>query len=190
MSVPRAVVHPLFIPKGSVRALVTLIVTSAVCFRLVTAQPVAVALSTALFIVLAYYFAHRGAHPSAQAEGRSPLFLPRGTVRTLLVLGLLATAVLMWRRGGRAPFAANAVTVATLGSFFAGVLFQALSGRRKRNPAVKTPFLDLFNHLKALLVLGAAGFLGFAPLVGLAGLQTEARLVGALAAIAFYFGSR
>jgi len=190
MSAPRAVVHPLFIPRGSVRALVTLIVTSATCFRLVMQHPIGIALNTALFIVLAYYFAHRGAHPTQEAEGRNPLFLPRGTIRTLLILGLATTAVLMWRRAGRAPFAANVVTVATLGSFFAGFLFQAITHRRRLRPGVKTPFLDLFNHLKALVVLAAAGFLGYAPMIGLAGLQTEGRLVGALAAIAFYFGSR
>jgi hypothetical protein len=54
-----------------------------------------------------------------------------------------------------------------------------------------TPYLDLFDHLKAATVLIAAFMLGFADVAGLGQLMAESgRQVAALGTITFDFGSR
>ena len=194
MSNAAQVIHPLFIPKGSVRALVTLTLTGAGCYLLTQGTALTNELSVGLFIVLSYYFAHRGAHVGTTSPTeKNPLFLPRGFIRTILSLGLIGTFVYVFAvRKDASLFSSNKATFIPLMSFFAGILLQAFYKRRKARPDVKTPFLDLFDHFKALVVLGAAvGLcLGATQLVAFGFLQGEGFRLGALAAVAFYFGSR
>lgn len=196
MSNAAQVVHPLFIPRGSVRALVTLILTGAGCYLLIQDTKLTPELSVGLFIVLAYYFAHRGAHTGAtDTTEKNPLFLPRGFIRTLLAVGLIGTFfyyVFAVKLEGASLFGGNNATFIPLMSFFLGILVQAFYKKRKARPDVKTPFLDLFDHFKALVVLFAAvGLcLGATGLVAFGFLQGEGFRLGALAAVAFYFGSR
>lgn len=195
MTTAREISHPLFIPKGSVRAIVTLTVVGACCYRLVLGVPLQqnMALYVGLFLVLSYYFAHRGARRARDADkgARHPLFLPRGAVRTILIAGFVGTGVLMWRQGGLETLKKNWLTVVTILSFFSGVALNVLYRFRRSHPGVKTPLLDLFDHTKAVVVILAAFLLGWSDYVSLEGLMDgHDRQVAALAAIAFYFGSR
>ena len=56
-------------------------------------------LNDLLFIILGHYFAVRGRTSSDAEPGPPPLYLPRGSVRLLLVAGFVATAVLLHRQG-------------------------------------------------------------------------------------------
>ncbi|MHC4390141.1 MAG: hypothetical protein ACYS22_02355 [Planctomycetota bacterium] len=193
MSSTREVIHPLFIPKGSVRALVTLVLVGATCLALIKGAVVNAPLNTALFLVVAYYFAHRsackGVAAEAESEGRNPLFMPRGVIRVLIFGGFIATAVVLWRQGNLLRDS-NVMTLVTMGSFFVGLLLNGLYEFRRRNPNVKTPILDMFGHIRAVAVLGAAVHLGLADTLGWEVFQTQHAHTAALGFIAFYFGSR
>lgn len=98
-------------PAGSVRALMALVVFGTMWVFLVLRpdQDVPEYLRDLLFIILGHYFAVRsrnqsgtaaaGSEPSAEEPGPPPLYLPRGSVRLLLIGGFAATAVLLHRQG-------------------------------------------------------------------------------------------
>ena len=123
------------------------------------------------------------------AARRQPLFLPRGSVRTLLTVGLLGTVgMLIYKRAFLAGM--NLETHTALLAFVAGVLASVVASRRRVSAEIKTPFLDLLDHLKALLVLGAAVLLGVGQALSWPWAAPEHYQAAFLALIAFYFGSR
>lgn len=186
--------HALGLPGGSVRALMALAMVGTVCGLLVRdpAASLPEPLESLLFVVLGHYFAARGQAPDDPAGGPPPLWLPRGTVRFLLIGGLVAAGVVVVRAGGEAT-QRGMVTLVVVAAFLLGLLLTRLTGwlQRRRNRPWR-PFEDL----RALVGIGAAAalaihaFYGILPgpetiSVGRVGLeQGLAGLVG------FYFGSR
>jgi len=86
-------------------------------------------LNDLLFIILGHYFAVRGRTSSADEPGPPPLYLPRGSVRLLLVAGFVATAVLLHRQG-RLLSKEDGPAVGTLlmvGGFLVGVLLRQVA---------------------------------------------------------------
>src|SRR5262245_2735760 len=91
---------PLGLPRGSIRGFLALCVAGTAYWLI--AHPARLAdgalpayLGATLPLALAYYFAHRssgyGDGPGGLARRSAPpLWLPQGTVRTLLVLGFVA----------------------------------------------------------------------------------------------------
>lgn len=186
--------HALGLPGGSVRALMALGLVGTVCGLLIRepARPLPEPLESLLFVVLGHYFAARGQAPDADpAGGPPPLYLPRGTVRFLLIAGLVTAGVFVVRGGGEAT-PRGMVTLVLVAAFLIGMLLTRVTTwlQRKRGPW--RPFEDL----RALIGIGAAAALGVhafygilpgpeAVSVGRIGLeQGLAGLVG------FYFGSR
>lgn len=97
--VPPAVVgvrrHPLGLPAGSVRALLTLMILGLIWGLLLLPEEkgirVPLYLYYLMFLVLGHFFAAHGHSIAGPATGpASPLYLPRGTLRTLIILGFLA----------------------------------------------------------------------------------------------------
>ncbi len=101
---------PLGMPIGSVRALLTLIVMAVVISRLARGQEFHDALwIQALLIALAHYFTSRrfvSLPPDVLARleqdgilenERHPLFLPKNSIRTLIVLAFVGLAVYLYR---------------------------------------------------------------------------------------------
>src|SRR2546427_12038141 len=92
--------YPLAMPPGSVRAILTFIVMGLV-WALMLQPPdkgigIPLYLYYLMFLVLGSFFAAHGRSIAApDAASASPLYLPRGTLRTLLILGFLA--VLGWK---------------------------------------------------------------------------------------------
>src|SRR5262245_59608746 len=87
--------HPLGLPPGSVRALLALMVLGNIWARLLLPEQTAIGLPQYLyylmFLILGSYFAAR----SQKAPGeRPPLYLPRGSIRLIIVAGF--AAVLAW----------------------------------------------------------------------------------------------
>src|SRR4051812_11631093 len=86
---------PLGLPAGSVRALLTFMVLAMFAVLLLspedTPEPIPLYLYFLLFLILGHYFAARAnPHTPAGAPGRHPLFLPRGAIRFLVVVGFVA----------------------------------------------------------------------------------------------------
>src|SRR4051812_273389 len=81
--------HALGLPSGSVRALLAVAIFATtwglLLFR--PAQEVPDYLGDLLFIIMGHYFAARNRPARDREPGPAPLYLPRGSVRLILVLG-------------------------------------------------------------------------------------------------------
>jgi hypothetical protein len=192
--------HPLGLPPGSVRALLALMIVSTAIVQTVRSAHLNVALAEALMIVLASYFTTRrvidlppDVLEKLEQEGqvpseRHPLYLPRFSIRVIIVVSFLGLAAYLYQRGEL--FTENAL--ATLGlvfAYFVGVLVRGLGklfGRWKLPEGV----LDWFADLRAIVVLGATATLTVCYWAE----QTEVLPPWAesttLSLLLFYFGAR
>jgi hypothetical protein len=123
-------VNALGLPAGSVRALLALMIFGGIWYWMWRSpdREVPGFLRDLMFIILGHYFAARQARRNA--DGPSPLYLPRGTIRLALVAGFAVLAVAVYRRDG---FRVNDawMTLTLVGGFMLGVLTtSALRGRR------------------------------------------------------------
>jgi hypothetical protein len=184
-------------PRGSVRALLTLLIVGVVCAQAARGVASDALWTETLSIALAHYFTTRrllDLTPEQlrrlEAEGLlprepSPLGLPGFTVRGLILLAFLGLALYLERAGRlREPGALN--LFALVGSYVLGILVRGVVAwwtRGRMRPR-------WWNDLKALAVLLAMGATAAATLTGNAGLLPPAAQHAALALALFYFGSR
>jgi hypothetical protein len=144
-------------PAGSVRALLALLIFATTWGLLVIKpnQDVPDYLRDLLFIVMGHYFAVRRRSGPAEEPGPPPLYLPRGTVRLLLIAGTVGVAILLFRTGRLTSLDQNpgAVTLLLVGGFLLGVALNSLA-TWWRNRGHKTP--RIVEDLRALISVGAA----------------------------------
>jgi hypothetical protein len=111
-----------------------------------------------LFIIMGHYFATRHRADARGEDGPAPLYLPRGSVRLILVLGSIAVAVLLYRSGQLTAVDQNpaVVTLLLVGGFLLGVAANALftwwKGRGHQPPRI-------LEDGRALISIVAAGLL-------------------------------
>ena len=124
--------HALGLPAGSIRALLAMLVfgTALGLLALRPTQEVPDYLRDLLFIIMGHYFAARRRAGQAAEPGPSPLYLPIGSVRFLLVAGCVGVGALLYRRGQlTTPWAyPGVVTLWLMGGFLLGVALNALTG--------------------------------------------------------------
>ena len=191
--------QPLGLPRGSVRALLALFVVFVACWLMVLGETAPLAVSEALFTVLAYYFAARGLVQLSRTEreqlraGRGngnaerPLFLPLGTIRVIIIVSFVGVAVHLAVKTGFAGLL-SATTLLLVMAFFAGqVVKHALRWLRRNRPQQGA---GAFEHIKA--AVGILVGLAFVALY-VSGYHKAApprvhKLF--LGVIIFYFGSR
>lgn len=186
--------HALGLPGGSVRALLALAVVGTVCGLLLRdpGRPPPEALESLLFVVLGHYFAARAQVPDDPAGGPPPLWLPRGTIRLLLIAGLLGVGVVLWRQGDVASLRGIA-TLVIAGAFLVGLALTRLA-RWVRRLVPRTP--RVFEDIRALVGLAAAAalcvhaFVGVLPGPDTLGVGRLGLEQGLAALVGFYFGSR
>jgi hypothetical protein len=162
--------QPLGLPAGSVRSLLALMILGLLWTLMILSLHKDVSIPLYLyyltFLVLGHYFAARGAAPAPgeQAE-RPPLYLPRGSLRILMVLGF--AAVLGWGLYNDPDFlhrlqpsaAADQpyLPLVLLGAFFLGVVVSRVSyqvwGWQGSMPAW---FQDIQAWIALLAMLGLA----------------------------------
>jgi hypothetical protein len=155
-------VHALGLPSGSIRALLAILVFGTV-WALLLVQPGAEIpdhLRDLLFVIMGHYFAARHRASEDPEPGPPPLFLPRGSVRFLLITGSIVVAVLLFRRGQLTSIERNpgVVTLLLVGGFLLGVAMNAAMSWW-RNRGHRTP--RLVEDVRAFLSLAAAGLLIF-----------------------------
>lgn len=191
-------------PAGSVRALMALVVFGTLWALLVLRPDLEVPgyLNDLLFIILGHYFAVRGRSEGAAEPGLSPLYLPRGAVRLLLVDGFVVSAGLLYRQGKLAEFDRSpaVATLLLVAGFLLGVVLRQvrvwLGGEGR-------PLPRLVEDLRAFVSLAAAVFLAVLvwdqflagpPRLGLSGVSLGLGKIGlphvTAAVVGFYFGSR
>jgi hypothetical protein len=197
--------HALNLPAGSVRAAHVLGVVGLICaIILVPSQtPVAIPpyLVYLLFLMLGHYFAAHGVTIASRDDpSPSPLYLPGGMVRLLVVLALAGT--IGWKLYSDEPgfleqYEASlrelelqpVMPLVILGGFLVGVVIHTIVGRE--NPPVA--WQDFEAWVSVLALCG----LGFAALNHLViqthidvpfGMPLWESILGGV--IAFYFGAR
>jgi hypothetical protein len=197
--------HALNLPAGSVRAAHVLGVVGLICaIILVPAQhvvPIPPYLTYLLFIMLGHYFAAHGVTIATREDpSPSPLYLPGGVVRVLVILALGGT--IGWKLysdepGLLAQFEASLaeleaqpyMPLVILGGFLVGVIIRSIVGRD--NPPVAWQDFEAWVSVLALVGLGLAAMnhLFIQTTISVPfGMPMWESILGAL--IAFYFGAR
>jgi hypothetical protein len=192
------------LPAGSIRALLALAVigSAAALIALHPSVPVSEAFRDLSFLILGGYFAHRRTAHEPEQTGPSPLFLPRGCVRFLLALAVLAViGVMLQHHEPLRPHDNPALyPLIIMIGFLLGVVSRLYTGwllRHGRHPK------RIWADVRASIALLAAVMLvmfawndtyQFLPKPREGGMKfpiTDAGMRHTLGAIvAFYFGSR
>jgi hypothetical protein len=188
MSQPSLQWPPLGLPRGSIRALLTLLIVAVVIAQVVRGQEIGLLWASTLMIALAHYFTSRrfvSLPPEVirrlAAEGHveteaNPLFLPRYSIRVILVLAFVGLgAYLYWQNRLFEPRA-----LSVLGVVFAYLLGVILPLRRFR----------VWEDLKALVVLAFLVYAAGAYLANRPDLVPNPFRDITLGLVLFYFGSR
>jgi hypothetical protein len=190
---------PLGLPNGSVRALLTLLVVSVVIVEVIRRREVEPLWTETLMIVLAHYFSSRrfiNLTPDLtrrlEAEGHievesNPLYLPRHSIRAIIIVAFIGLAVYLDREHQLFDFPA----VSILGVVFAyllgvvahGVLVWWLRGRQTK--AVRG-----WEDTKAAIVLLVLLYTAGAYLLDRSDLVPRQLRNTTLGLVLFYFGSR
>jgi len=185
-----AVQEPLNLPKGSVRAVATLVAAGCCWILMLAGRAVPGYLLGLLLTIIGYYFGFRQKLKSAESrildassQVQEPLNLPGGSIRLLLILGFAVCGVVLWARR-QLIHPAYLDFFMVLAGLVAGYFFARLA-----TGATGSPLGNLINHAKGALVLAAAVALAVVLLMGFdAGLPHLGLILACL--ISFYFGSR
>jgi hypothetical protein len=198
--------HALKLPPGSVRAIHVLGIVALVCaIILIPARsgvaPIPPYLVYLLFLMLGHYFAAHGVTIATRDDpSPSPLYLPGGVVRVLIILLLIGC--IGWKlydnpSGLKDQFEASLAALRTdpylplviLGCFLLGVIVRGVVGRT--NPPAAWQDFEAWISLIALLGLFIAGVihLGISMMLP-EWLHLPTWEAGVGGVIAFYFGER
>lgn len=191
---------PLGLPEGSVRAVVTMIIVAIVIVQTLREQPMTVMLSETLMVALAHYFTSRRLlkipasvrkqleHEGVLTAEHQPLYLPRHTIRVLVVGTFLGLAGYMaWT--GRLWRSAAAGTLGLVFAYFLGIAVSAVVGWQSRRSSSGST-ISWWEDAKAWLVIGTTSAFALAVLLGYADSLPVWMANGCFGLILFYFGSR
>jgi cytochrome bd-type quinol oxidase subunit 1 len=190
---------PLGLPVGSVRAILTLFIVAVVTLSAAKGRKLEFVWTETLLIALAHYFTSRrfvALPPQAiarlQQEGileqeQHPLYLPRHSIRLLILAAFMALGVFLYRKGP--PYDTEALSLlGIVAAYVLGAIVRGIGswfGRRTgRRPA------SLWGDLKAIVVLLAVAIAGVPELLAMPEALPPLAHKIALALMLFYFGSR
>lgn len=198
--------HALGLPAGSVRAAHVLGVVGLICAIMLVPTRGEVAaippyLIYLLFMMLGHYFAAHGVSIATRDDpAPSPLYLPGGVVRVLIILAL--GGCIGWKLYQDEPglvrqFDASLTALreqpylplVILGGFILGVMVRAIVGRN--NPSAALQDVEAWISLIALIGLVFAGLMHLVIIPSLEEFKIDPTWEGYLGGIiAFYFGER
>ena len=183
---------PLFLPKGSIRALVG-ITLGACCWVIVFAgRQVPNGLLSLALAVLSYYFGLRsgddeeedGPPPVRHVSARRlPLFMPTGVVRLVLSLGFVISGIFLMITKGLDGEAVEFFVI--FFGLIVGYVFAKFTRGRSRGRLWR-----IVHHIKGALVLIATACLAYLVLIGPPNGTARIYVTVLSATISFYYGSR
>ena len=181
--------NPLGLPKGSIRAITTILLALSCWILILLNRTVPGHLLSLLLAVTGYYFAFRKKDGTQDrfydvtTPHQAPLSLPSGSIRNLLITGFLISAIILvlQKRLMEPAYIEFFLILAglTVGHLLANSLLHVRSAAA----------LNLLNHSKGLIVLGSV--IAF-TIISLAGHYEHLWHVAITLSciISFYFGSR
>ncbi|MDQ7780704.1 MAG: hypothetical protein RDV41_13500 [Planctomycetota bacterium] len=186
----REVPEPLFLPRGSIRAAVAVLLAFCTMVVAGSGHDIPDQILALHLTIIGYYFAFR--RQAANAAGRildasttheSPLFLPSGVIRVLLIAAFVFCAIFL-HKSDRLVRPKYAEFFLLLGGLVAGSMFAKVFAKSEGRP-----FYTAINHLKGAAVLCAALWLCWLLLSGTYAQQAWPPLLAACF-VSFYLGSR
>jgi hypothetical protein len=194
--------HPLGLPAGSVRALLCLVIVSFLVIQTARGVRVDVVWSEALMITLAHYFTTRRFVPLSrevraklEATGdiepdESPLYLPKHSVRILLI-GAFVGLALYLDAHGRLFESQSLSLLISVGAYLLGITARGFLAWWARNTGLAAPawWIDLKAVTTLLIVLAAVG-LQLAGVKAIHGVDASRLQDFSLGLVLYYFGSR
>jgi hypothetical protein len=182
---------PLNLPRGSIRAFVTLVVSGVFWALLVLDRQVSPLFGSVVLIAIGHYFATRSRRRDSTEPERPALGLPRGTIRTLLAIGFGVVTYYLWVNGrlvldGQHRNSALVLLCCALiiGQIARRLLLIVTRGRANG-------FHRLVANLQSIIVVVAVILLGVVAVLetGESG-TTENLAIVAAPLVVFYFGAR
>lgn len=193
-----AIPPPLGLPTGSVRAVLAFIMCASIWYLALHQLTIPAILLDSVLLVIGFYFGVRagtgtvGAATTPAAPGtkvKQPLHLPRGSVRTLLLVGFFGTIGYLLYQGKGFPDSFTLI-LQVMSSYVIGYVSAVIVHRRRMagKPVIRA--IVWFHNLNAVAVIGlvaysCAVFIFQWPAIF--GSYTENLLAWA---VAYYFGSR
>ena len=186
--------QPLGLPSGSVRAVIALILCGTLWFQVLKGEAIEDILVESALLVVGFYFGVRsGTGPPiapATAEGmRHPLFLPRGSIRFVLLLGFFGVIAYMWYRSRGIPEAFTLI-LEVLASYVIGYIASAIIARRQKAGKKPSRALAVFRNANAIAAMLLVGYLCGALLFSWPRFFPEYTKNALAWIVAYYFGSR
>jgi len=196
----RAVARPpLGLPVGSVRALLTLPIVAVVIAQVARNRELEPLWIETLMITLAHYFTSRRfinlppevirrleAEGLVECEG-NPLYLPRFSIRALIVLAFVGLAVYAYQQGRLFDLHTLSI-LGVVAAYLLGILVRSVKHWWFRGETPKT--IAGWEDLKAAIVLIVLLFTAGAYLWGRPDLVPPQLRNATLGLVLFYFGSR
>jgi hypothetical protein len=196
---PSAIRPPLGLPNGSVRALLTLLVVSVVIVQVIRSREVEPLWTETLMIALAHYFTSRrfiNLPPDLirrlEAEGHvevesNPLYLPRHSIRAIVVLAFAGLAFYLIRE--RRLFDLHALSIlGVVSAYLLGILARSIIAWLTKGSHART--YRGWEDLKGALVLAVMTYTAGAYLLDRSDLVPLQLRNATLGLVLFYFGSR
>lgn len=191
--------YPLGLPSGSVRALLTLMVVGVICFDIVKHQAVEIVWAETLMIALAHYFTTRrfvNLPPEVLAKLEAdgvlqkepyPLYLPRGSIRAVILASFIGVAVYEFQQG-RLWEPAIVSILGALVAYFVGNLIRSVRDWWYRGRSL--PPTRLWGDIKAITCLGGLLLISLLRITQHQNLLPAHSEAVVMALTLFYFGSR
>jgi hypothetical protein len=196
---PTATRPPLGLPNGSVRALLTLLVVAVVIVQVCRRREIEPLWTETLMIALAHYFTSRrfiNLAPDVirrlEAEGHvevesNPLFLPRHSIRAIILLAFVGLAVYLYRANQLFEFPALSI-LGVVFAYLLGIVVRGLIGWWLKGRESRT--IRGWEDAKATVVLVVLLYTAGAYLLDRPDLVPHQLRNLALGFVLFYFGSR
>jgi hypothetical protein len=175
-------------------------IVSVVVSKIVRGQDLSVPLREALMMVLAVYFATRSVVSVApetlaklEREGhvpveRHPLYLPKFSVRIIIVLSFLGAAAFLYQQG-RLFMNPALISLGLVGAYLVGAFFRPI-GKLLERWEFPASLLERFADLRALFVILAVGALTVGQIWDLSDKLPPWAEPAALTLLLYYFGAR
>ena len=199
--------EPLFLPRGSIRALLALMMTGTFFYldynKGWDISQVPESLTSLMLVIVAFYFGARsmeaGSDSSSEkkTENRgliqwitslkdSPLFLPKGTIRFIMIVMFGVISYFSFSHHSSVPDALLQILTIIAG-YLLGIVITYIYHKISDQAASK---VSLFGHVKAIITILFVGVVDIAHIFSwsFATAEITDRLMTLL--ITFYFGSR